>query len=594
MPAEATIQDAYPGRFVAYLTRFLLNFDSDFQNLWIAAKEGEVSLGNLESKEFQRNARFARFAKTVQLSLSNFPPAKSKTLLEVLLKDYGKTTEAKRQICILFSLLQGPQQQPVSELRGLLRQVENVSIAQVDIVDRGANISKVELKLAAPPGIGGIQASANCLLRPSNGSMLRVDSVMVMNKGFGYAKDMSLTPQVLLPEGLQMLRAPNFTVQLTRPSRLPRQSPKEAPPDQLKSKMTNLLPPFLLPVYNAKLNRLVPDQSLPLTPDPTPPEEGRRLDEVFGSGRQVDRFRADFVFAEFDSTYGPVGISPLEKERQLFPSDYLRLMAAGALAGVVRTVLFLPVQTVKVRMQTNPDLGKRGFLPALKYVASSEPISNFYRGIDVAVMFSAIFGFFSFGVKEYLSRELVIQFPGLNEFLAVVLASVASVILTLLFATPWEVLTTRVMANTERFWGFSLLKELAAKELYEEYWLLTGKELAFVTTKFLIFDSLCEALLFFVPAFVEAQPLLIACLCGALAGACGAVTSHPIDTIFALRTTGGGKEIPSLDKLFRGVGARVLIYSPGIALTFLVYDAAKTYLGVGGNALMQTLDLLRP
>lgn len=39
----------------------------------------------------------------------------------------------------------------------------------------------------------------------------------------------------------------------------------------------------------------------------------------------------------FDSTYGPVGISPLEKERQLFPSDYLRLMAAGALAGVVRT-----------------------------------------------------------------------------------------------------------------------------------------------------------------------------------------------------------------------------------------------------------------
>ena len=82
----------------------------------------------------------------------------------------------------------------------------------------------------------------------------------------------------------------------------------------------------------------VPDQSLPLTPDPTPPEEGRRLDEVFGTGRsdvlyfctqamgilgnnmsfvvlscafhsffldflyqscrQVDRFRADFVFAE--------------------------------------------------------------------------------------------------------------------------------------------------------------------------------------------------------------------------------------------------------------------------------------------------------
>lgn len=38
-------------------------------------------------------------------------------------------------------------------------------------------------------------------LRPSNGSMLRVDSVMVMNKGCGYAKDMSLTPQANYENG---------------------------------------------------------------------------------------------------------------------------------------------------------------------------------------------------------------------------------------------------------------------------------------------------------------------------------------------------------------------------------------------------------
>lgn len=44
-----------------------------------------------------------------------------------------------------------------------------------------------------------------------------------------------------------------------------------------------------------------------------------------------------FWSLRFDSTYGPVGISPLERERQLYPSDYLRLMLSGALAGVVRT-----------------------------------------------------------------------------------------------------------------------------------------------------------------------------------------------------------------------------------------------------------------
>ena len=48
-------------------------------------------------------------------------------------------------------------------------------------------------------------------------------------------------------------------------------------------------------------------------------------------------------------------------------------------------------------------------------------------------------------------------------------------------------------------------------------------------------------------AFWQAQPLLIACLCGALAGACGAVTSHPIDTIFALRTTGAFTQLSSCE-----------------------------------------------
>lgn len=367
LPGESEdLAEAYPGRFVAYLTRFLLNFDTDFQNLWKSAKESEVSMGPLQSREFQRNARFARFSRTVQLSLSNFAPDKSKRLLEVLLKDYGNTTEAKRQICILFSLLQGPNQQPVSELRRLLRSVENASVSQVDVVDGGnfslrdgAQVKEVMLELPTPPGLGGRPAKIYCQLKAVNATIgstiLCVDSVVVASKGSGYARDMDFTPKVLLPENLTMERAPNFTVQLTRPSRFPRERAKEALADELKS-----------------------------------------------------------------------------------------------------------------------------------------------------------------------------------------------------------------------------------------------KELAFVTTKFLIFDSLREALLFFVPAFVEAQPLLIACFCGALAGACGAITSHPIDTIFALRTTGGGTEIPSLDKLFRGVGARVLIYSPGIALTFLVYDAAKTYFGVGGNALMQTLDLLRP
>ena len=119
----------------------------------------------------------------------------------------------------------------------------------------------------------------------------------------------------------------------------------------------------------------MPDQSLPLTPDPTPPEEGRRLDEVFGSGRrssswrrmvhactchihphtkvakvfhsvglhlthaldmfgclldcltrrQVDRFRADFVFAEHHGCdYGALNVSEPGTKKLLQPKETIR------------------------------------------------------------------------------------------------------------------------------------------------------------------------------------------------------------------------------------------------------------------------------
>lgn len=619
LPEDDTDQPKhlYPARFTAYLTRFLLNFDPDFQAMW--KDKGEPSpLEQLESKEFRRDARFARFARTVELALSSYAPPSggSHKLLEVLLKDYGGSTEAKRQICILFSLLQEPEDQPVKPLRQLLRTVENASIAKVEVVDRGAFSIDVagnappqlSLTLPVPPGRDGRRATAVCRLRRANSTTFVVEAATLGDAGSGYAADMDLTPQVDLPADAQMLRAPKFTVRVTSPFRaLPKDRRAELA-DSLKSKLTNLLPSFLLPAYSEKLGRLVPDQSLPLTPDPTPLEEVRRLDEVFGGDRQLDRFRADFVFAEFDPMYGPVGLSPLERERRLYAEDFLRLMVAGSTAALVRTLLFLPIQNVKVRMQTNPQLGGGSLGAALQEIATTEPPIAFFKAVDVAAIYAIVFGFFSFGVKEFLTRELVIQFPGLNELVAIIFASIVSVFVTMAAGTPWEVLTTKVMAGEGsgesggRFWGLSLLRDQlqadpkkAAVELYEEYWLLSGKELAFVVTKFLVFDSLREAILFVVPAFAEAQSLLVACGCGAVAGALGAITSHPIDTLFALRTTGGAKdEIPSLDRLFRGVGARVLIYSPGIALTFLVYDAAKTWFGVGGGAVMQTLDLLNP
>ena len=61
----------------------------------------------------------------------------------------------------------------------------------------------------------------------------------------------------------------------------------------------------------------------------------------------------------------------------------------------------------------------------------------------------------------------------------------------------------------------------------------------------------------------KAQPLLVACVCGALAGACGAITSHPIDTIFALRTTGA---LGTLESVNHGLSASVWAFAGSLVV----------------------------
>ncbi|CAE8587957.1 unnamed protein product, partial [Polarella glacialis] len=222
--------------------------------------------------------------------------------------------------------------------------------------------------------------------------------------------------------------APIIKVVLSRP-RASVNDTRRLPPGNLNRKLTALLPSDLLPTYSQKLGRLVPDQSVPLTPDPSPVERSERLDSIFGSPEQLlDRFRADFVFADFDPTYGPVGLSPLERERRLSPRDYMLLAASGAMANFAREVVFLPVKNLKVRLQTDSSLASAGLLAASSRVLSTEPLTNLYRALDVAVLAGLGTGSIGFGVTEFLKRELVINFPDLNEVFALILASATSVI----------------------------------------------------------------------------------------------------------------------------------------------------------------------
>lgn len=620
LPDMTKVASAAPLRFIAYLTRFLINFDPDFRSVWEASGPGSGPFGILESSEFQRNEKFARFARTVELAITQYPEgiAGSTQLLEALLEVYGGSLDARRQICILFSLL-GPLQ-PVAPLRALLQQIENATVSRIEVRGGGVlaglegadmnEVPVVNLSLAEPPGEGGRRAKLHPKLRVLNATenLWKIESVSVEDSGRGYASD--VLPEITLSGLVDVRQAPSLRAVLVRPGFVERDAHRA-----LRSKETALLPSDLLPTYSFSNRRVVPHPSIPLNPNPSPEEQDQRLDEIFGRSLFLDRFRASFVFAEFDPTYGAVGYFPLERERRLLASDYALLGLSGGLAGFVREFVFLPIKSVKVRLQTDPSV-KGGAVQVLPAIAAKEGLPSLFRAVDVACFGALAFSFISFGITEFLKREFVMSFPGMNEYLALILASACSVIVGLFVLTPVEALTNRVIAEGAKpagadprrekpFFGATALVAMArasglavVPELYEEYWLLLVREFAFVLTKFVVFDSLREALLFLVPAVAETQSLLVACACGAVAGLVATVVSHPIDTIFSLRTSGkdrAGKEetLPGLDVLFRGVGERILIYSPGIALTFAMYDFSRNQLGVGGENLMQTLRILQ-
>lgn len=630
-PPSTSQNRGYPVRFVAYLTRFLLNVDPLFRKLWDKEKDEEASnmfLGLLESKSFRRDSRFARFSRTVELCVSrSFHPKDggAARLFKKLEAEFGSSFEAQRQLCILFSLLQD-ETQPVETLRALLRTVENATITKVELLGdpavvkwasgyEAANISTppITVKVAGPSRADGTPARLSYRLqelqRIANESerSWTLDAIVVQDGGSGYSTDVDLEVQLVPGPGAVIEKQSDFKVSFER-SRTPTENLTQ-PSDMLARKLTALLPSDLLPTYKKRLGRFVPDQSVPLPQDPGPDEESQILDVIFGPEKVFDRFRADFVFAEFDATYGPVGLSPLERERRLLPSDYLRLALSGAMANFARELVFIPVKNVKVRLQTDPKLGAQGGLFAvLPLLIQREPIANLYRAVDVACIAGIGTGLAGFGITEYLKRELLEAFPALGEVVALIVASAVSVLAIAFVLAPLEGVATRVMSgqglpaskNPRPYWGTEVLLALAkqsgvpkaAAELYEEYGLLVVRELGFSVTKFVVFDSLREGVLFMLPSFASSQSLLVACLCGAVAGIAATLVSHPIDTIFALRASGqGGGELPSLDRLYRGVGPRILIYSPGIALTFLVYDLAKTALGVGASALLQTVDV---
>ncbi len=211
----------YNVRFVTYLSRFLLVFDSDCQRWWYSKAADIPLLSTADEVEAIRLKQFGRFAASVEVGLLDYESGKGKDgidgperLMNSLLARYSPTLdeinqkrekkqlppltgqeearqlreimEAKRQIALLFGLLESTQ--PVEAMIRLLSLIDNGSVASITIEDGGSGYAPgygpPRVEFPEPKAGWGYQAATGRAIIQPNGQILRVD---LENRGFGYS-----------------------------------------------------------------------------------------------------------------------------------------------------------------------------------------------------------------------------------------------------------------------------------------------------------------------------------------------------------------------------------------------------------------------
>ncbi|CAE7458399.1 mcfN [Symbiodinium sp. CCMP2456] len=327
--------------------------------------------------------------------------------------------------------------------------------------------------------------------------------------------------------------------------------------------------------------------------------------EGFGVGRLAGaELPAPERPASLDPLFGPLGRSPVARERALDASQYLRLAISGAVCSAVVRAVLQPLEVVKTTQQLSPpsekNAGETGdFQSTAKSLLEAGGFGALYKGTDATVLATGVMGFASFGLNELFRRSLESMTgdtTGQPSALLVLGASIAAVFVSGFIAAPFETLRVRVMAPTEsRSWG-ELATEAVSKG-FSELWAGLGpfwaREIPFSACKFLVFDLASRGLFSLFPAAADAASLQISAVAGSIAGLASAVVSNPADVIITQISSGdaAGRRSPGKLDLWKGLGARSVYFAAAICAQFLLYDSVKELLGVGSGDLQLVLDV---
>lgn len=374
----------------------------------------------------------------------------------------------------------------------------------------------------------------------------------------------------------------------------------DAPPAILTDDLTALLP------SNYQCVRIKGTQSFTIDPPISLYEVG--LAEEFGQ-------------TATGTTFGPLSSSPLKRDMPEYAPDIYALFGfCGATGCALTHTVVIPLDVVKTRAQTDPDVMSGSMLKGAANIVEKEGIDGLLLGAQATIA-----GYFWYGLSVYPSYTFFKRFIGLSLLppevatihandIALFAGALAAVIASL-GLTPLEACRIRTVAEPEIYRPIGLLGTASAiseedpslgwKTLYAGFPSLLTRQVIFGSVKFLAFEQACEAIFRFWPVLQDATwtSLGVSLVAGGISGTLSSVVSQPADSVltYVAQNTSDNLgviqgcrvmvEKEGMGSLFRGLGSRCVWAGSIIAGQFLLYDVFRTYFGVSGEDLSQIFQV---
>mmetsp|Transcript_47139 Transcript_47139/g.100246 ORF Transcript_47139/g.100246 Transcript_47139/m.100246 type:complete len:967 (-) Transcript_47139:1003-3903(-) len=343
-------------------------------------------------------------------------------------------------------------------------------------------------------------------------------------------------------------------------------------------------------------------------------------DDILGGSLEGQKFKP------INPIFGFRGRSPIEKEKTLDVSKVARFIASGAICSSIAHLLLTPVDVVKTKVQTKPDVYNSGIVGNFRKVLEEEGASTFFDGWEPTFAGFFVAGGIAFFFTEYFRRYytsliMTVMMRSASEVGAataissleiplIVASAATSAFFCCFLLAPFDAVRIRTVSQpdyADDIFGVvsRMVEEEGLLSLFSTVPVWFVKEIPFNIMKFLVFDTSTEYMYEAFPAAREdiRLSLLISLFGGTLGGIAATIVSNPADVVVSelkksktemspLEAVERIKERAGIKGFATGMPLRMIYYSLLVSLQFLLYDSVRIALGVGSDDMKLYLNVL--